>query len=73
MISTAHWSIFMIDRLVAGVVALLTAALLYVGAHDLAGLTNEIIMDDALASAGVLAVALGCRLLRDHQGKQDKS
>ena len=62
----------MVDSVVAGVVALLTAALLYIGAHDWAGISDGIIMDDALASAGVLALALGCRLLRDHQRKEDK-
>jgi uncharacterized membrane protein YqgA involved in biofilm formation len=51
-------------------VALVVAALVYVGGHDLAGLTNEIIMDDALACGGVLAVALGNRPLRDHQREQ---
>ena len=62
----------MVDSVVAGVVALLTAALLYIGAHDWAGISDGIIMGDALASAGVLALALGGRLLRDHQRKEDK-
>ena len=43
----------MINSVVAGVVALLTAALLYIGAHDWAGISDGIIMDNALASAGV--------------------
>jgi hypothetical protein len=60
----------MIDVLVAGFVAAMAAALLYIGAHDLAGLTNAIIMDDALALAGLLAVALGGALLHDHQREQ---
>jgi hypothetical protein len=49
---------------------MVVAALLYIGAHDMAGLTNEIILDDALAGAGLLAVALGGKLLRDHQREQ---
>jgi hypothetical protein len=53
----------MIDALVSGLVALLTAALLYIGAHDWGGLPDEIIIDDALACglagcwAGVQVVA----------------
>jgi hypothetical protein len=57
----------MADYVIAGLVALVVAALLYIGGHELVGLSNEIIMDNALACAGVLAVALGGKLLHDYQ------
>ena len=62
----------MIDAFPSGLVALVTAALLYIGAHDWAGVPDEIIIEDALAFAGFIAVGLGFKLLQDQNSNSGR-
>jgi hypothetical protein len=60
----------MMQSIVIGIAAVVAAAALYIGVHHWAGYGDVAIRHDALALAGIIAVALVGSVVREHRRNQ---